>query len=1252
MSRDACAHCSSRNIGTSSSSSSQLHSTKISQLCFIDGECAVYTQERQDDDDDDVNELTAAELCDKYEPDASRTFTFLDVQRVHANIGWIRAYFYNREPYNTLCQFACKGVDDDAAWQPTCNAMSGDDRTTTTTTTTMKGREHERLHLNVNMAEESRGSRRNSLSVNSGNARPNGFYQSSGGSYSARTTPLPSPLQSPLSPSRIPRLTTLPSPLASPTTLRRSSSLRVKGERARQLQQQQQQQHQYYYNDHFPAIVENDGTPKRSQSLTFSVPPIPCNIYACPVRLMNRESVQQEETQVPEPQAAVVRLLRPYVQSTSWPSRRSWTRSSSHVRIGVRTAVHRYQPDTDTISHISELSLSLTPLRSRHRSHHPLGHHHHNPGHHHHDDCSDADSVRSFGSGLSVASACEHANFALNGTTWSGRQHRYIVHCSTSNLNDGDEYLTPTQRAQRQVRKFQALLKEAHKRADEQEHEIARLSQELVELRIKKVSPVEEKPEAEIAEATTAAAGDTDEDDDDEDDDAVCSVRERIPTESSPVKAAAPPVVEAVAAAAPPTPASAGSSSNASSQPCSPPPPLVIEEIVCARRGPASLSDSGHFDQDEVERLRRQHCDEISEVKRSYNDKVENLLGQLQVLQTRLHEERPALELAESRSRKLEEELERSKRQLEEHKALLQEQEERNKHLYLMMYSKGREAARFEASDGASTSGSGSSTKAPGSPSKITVAELLQKLTVTEAELDNVKNDTVIFSLEPFHCIFFRQFVLETNFSSLPPSTMVSPFKITLGLMLLKIIYVYWNDPIFYKSYSYPDQNLIFDRHSYVNKTHVFVVCEEPGQQQQRQQQQRQQQQQQQQQQQSGSSEIRCEVNHVNAKNQTRQCPIMLTTHDLSASIRHDSMKVLPLGVDKAILSWVDPSLPLSSENKWRLNVVHFQDCSMYKAEQSQLKNLQPVSFVVYDDWFVAIVNSDQRDSACYLTEASTQDVARCRLGFNDRLNASSGPTLWFKQDIRDDAMIVAPLEYNNPSGEHLLIDTQHYELYFETNARVSIIQRNAITELRNYMIRDVDWTDVDPYERIAYSTHNGYIGVCARTTETRAQLTCSQWDRQGQLIFDTNFVLGVHYFHEFALINLPRGKGFFLLTTDCYEALCETASNRFYVTWIDSDGNIGSGKSYVVDKSECDRSINRADAQMFQLGPGDYYCYTQVCYEDFFVNEYKEPRQIRTREFKLDTKCFDDDQLVQEAPQSYWKQITSWIVHTFIYTP
>ncbi|XP_014235329.1 uncharacterized protein LOC106658040 [Trichogramma pretiosum] len=458
---------------------------------------------------------------------------------------------------------------------------------------------------------------------------------------------------------------------------------------------------------------------------------------------------------------------------------------------------------------------------------------------------------------------------------------------------------------------------------------------------------------------------------------------------------------------------------------------------------------------------------------------------------------------------------------------------------------------------------------------------------------------------------------------------MVHPLKI-MGYVLVEIIIFFWDNQIFYLSYSYPGQNLIFDRHSYVNKTHVFVVCEEPGQQRQ---------------QQSGSIETRCEVNHVDI-NQTYKCPITLTTHDLNASIRHDSMKVLPLGVDKAILSWVDPSLPPSTENRWQLNVVHFQDCSIHKAEQSQLKNLQPVSFVVYDDWFVAIVNSDQRYSACYRSEASTHDVPRCRVGFDDRLNASSGPTFWFKQDIRDDAMMVAPLEHNNPSGEHLLIDTQHYELHFETNARVSIIQRNGtITELRNYMIRDANSTDVDPYERIAYSTHNGYIGVCAKTTETEANLSCSQWDRRGQLIFETKLVLEVNYFHEFALINLPRGKGFFLLTTYCYETLCKTASNQFYVTWINRYGNLGSDKNYEMNKFECDRSINRADAQMFQLGY--HYCFTRVCYEDFFVNEYKDPRQIRTREFKLDTTCFDGDWL-QKVPPTHWKQITSWIEHTY----
>lgn len=125
-------------------------------------------------------------------------------------------------------------------------------------------------------------------------------------------------------------------------------------------------------------------------------------------------------------------------------------------------------------------------------------------------DDSDAESVKSYGSACSTASACDHATFALNGTTWSGRSRKYVVHCS-NHSGDNEQYLTPTQRAARQVRKFQvrialkniqvaleillnlfcfvqALLKEAKREIEEKDQEIFRLTKEVVELRLYKAA--------------------------------------------------------------------------------------------------------------------------------------------------------------------------------------------------------------------------------------------------------------------------------------------------------------------------------------------------------------------------------------------------------------------------------------------------------------------------------------------------------------------------------------------------------------------------------------------------------------------------------------------------------------------------------------------------------------------------------------------------------------------------------------------
>lgn len=68
-------------------------------------------------------------------------------------------------------------------------------------------------------------------------------------------------------------------------------------------------------------------------------------------------------------------------------------------------------------------------------------------------------------------------------------------------------------------------------------------------------------------------------------------------------------------------------------------------------------------------------------------------------ISTRYCDTRPSLDVAEARAKELEAEVEALRTELAEQKALLADQEERNKQMYLKMYSKGQEAARIEQAD-------------------------------------------------------------------------------------------------------------------------------------------------------------------------------------------------------------------------------------------------------------------------------------------------------------------------------------------------------------------------------------------------------------------------------------------------------------------------------------------------------------------------------------------------------------------------
>lgn len=74
-------------------------------------------------------------------------------------------------------------------------------------------------------------------------------------------------------------------------------------------------------------------------------------------------------------------------------------------------------------------------------------------------------------------------------------------------------------------------------------------------------------------------------------------------------------------------------------------------------------------------------------------------MNQLAEVNTRYCEIRPSVDTAEIRVRELETELDAVKSELTEQKALLSDQEERNKQMYLKMFAKGQEAARIEQTD-------------------------------------------------------------------------------------------------------------------------------------------------------------------------------------------------------------------------------------------------------------------------------------------------------------------------------------------------------------------------------------------------------------------------------------------------------------------------------------------------------------------------------------------------------------------------
>lgn len=353
----------------------------------------------------------------------------------------------------------------------------------------------------------------------------------------------------------------------------------------------------------------------------------------------------------------------------------------------------------------------------------------------------DLDSLQSYSSSVASGMSCDHPYVARNGTTFSGRKMKYVVHCSSHAGQTGEDYLTPTQRAQRQIRRLKELLSQARMDLEQRDSEILRLTKEVVELRLFKASLSSPEERSNSSDAVT--------------------VRENTTNDANtPSSQGISPIVDQTDEGVVGLGVKASPRHHLHNHGIH---QVQFMEKMSTSEMASSFADSGHFEDittssihskdsyvhtqdracgsDEeidaerqrlvemyearIEELVKQQEADAQQVRMSNNDRVEALLQKLAESNSRYCDLVPDHEQAKERIRELE-------KQLEELHLQLQEQEDKANKMYLHMYAKGQEAERQEQADRVID-------MARQSPSRVSVPELMQQLQVTQEELENIR---------------------------------------------------------------------------------------------------------------------------------------------------------------------------------------------------------------------------------------------------------------------------------------------------------------------------------------------------------------------------------------------------------------------------------------------------------------------------------------------------------------------------------
>ncbi|XP_068146444.1 protein quick-to-court isoform X2 [Drosophila tropicalis] len=361
----------------------------------------------------------------------------------------------------------------------------------------------------------------------------------------------------------------------------------------------------------------------------------------------------------------------------------------------------------------------------------------------------DLDSMYSFvttTSGRSTMS-CEHPYVARNGTTFSGRKMKYVVHCSNYAGQVGPDYLTPTQRAQRQIRRLKELLCVARQDLEQKDSELLRLTREVVELRVFKASLSSPEERSASSDAVTVREAELKTS---QDVSPIVDMVDEANAKCSPLHSARQQQQQLqMSAEMQSSYADSGhfedltmssvhsKDSQTQSEACGASTPDGEADVDAeAEAGGDAVSNLENYElqRQELIRMYERRIEELirtqdgatSELKRSHNDKVEALLQKLAECNTRYSDIVPDYEQAKQRIRELEKQLEDLQRKLIEH-------EDKQKKMYLHMYQQGQESERIARADQALE-------LAQRQPdSKVSINELLQQLQSTQDELENIR---------------------------------------------------------------------------------------------------------------------------------------------------------------------------------------------------------------------------------------------------------------------------------------------------------------------------------------------------------------------------------------------------------------------------------------------------------------------------------------------------------------------------------